>query len=271
MNIDNKKIIYVTIVGAPNVGKSSLVNYLTNYYACTISPKGHTTKESVYAIVNVQNCQIIFVDTPGLSKENSGVYGRYNSIVNTECNIIKDGSGHILLFLFESHRNLPIHIHEFINKYKDKYKIAVMTKIDKPHKDKYLENTMMIKDHFNDVFITSTLTGKGMDDLLQHIISKATDGEWQFAETFKTNISLKKIIENKIRESLFTYLHNEIPHFIKIEYTVKDNIYEVTLLCTSSQKPIVLGVIKDISMLARKNIESILKTKIHLYTYVKLI
>lgn len=270
MNTHNKKIVYVTLVGAPNVGKSSLVNYLTNFHACTVSSKGHTTKESVYAVINIDNCQIVFIDTPGLSKENNGIYQKYNTIVQTECNITQNNHAHVLLFLFEAHRSLPIHLHGFIDKHSHKNKIAVMTKFDKPHKDKYLENTTLIKDYFDDIFVTSNITGKGMNDVLKSIMSYAQEEEWHYPETFKTSLNINTIIKEKIRESLFEYLYKEIPHEVGIEFGVRDdNIYDVTLYCTLSQKPIILNVIKDISIAARHNVQKILNKKIHLYMYVK--
>lgn len=265
-----KKVLYITIIGAPNVGKSSLINCITNMSFCTVSSKGHTSKQAIYTILNIKDTQLIFVDTPGLSQENTGKFGYLNKISIGECNVIENAP-HIILFLIEAHKPIPPHIEYLIQKYTNKLKIVIMTKVDKKHHDQYLLNTTQIKEHVNDVFITSSYTNKGIDTLLNYLLTQAKEMEWPFSQTFKTNISESTLIRDRIREACFEYLYQEIPHEIGIEYKIIDDQCDVTLLCTTSQKSIILQYIKQISMLSRQKVKVIVPHIKSLYIYVKAI
>lgn len=256
---NNQKVLFITIIGSPNVGKSSLINHITQMPYCTVSSKGHTTKTSIYSILNIENTQLIFIDTPGLSQENTSMYGKLNQIAQNECNI--DNSNHIILFLFEADKKIPSHVEYLLHKYQNKQKIAVMTKFDKKHHNQYLYNTDQIKDLVDDVFITSIINNKGIDTLLQYLIQNAKEMEWPYSSSFKTNISQTTLIKNLIREACFEHLYYEIPHEVIIDYTITNDRCDVNLHIKESQKHIVLSKIKEISMLSRQKVQKILNIK----------
>lgn len=272
-----QKVLYVTIIGAPNVGKSSLVNILTNNHSCIVSSKGHTTKDPVYAVLNHTETngdvtQIIFVDTPGFSRENKGKYGRYNSYVLTESNLKEASVPNVLMFLVESHRPIAPQIENLLDRYNDRYKMVVFTKTDKKHHNMYLETTDQIKDKVNEVFLTSVITGKGINMLLNHLIGLAVPHPHIYPADFICNVLPNHLIENAIREALFENLYAEIPHEAVIEYEVLPNdIYAVDISCTASQKNIILANIKPISIQIRENISAVLKRPIHIRLNIKTI
>ena len=273
---------FVTIIGRPNVGKSTLLNQILGQKIVITTDKAQTTRKRIKGILTNDDAQVIFVDTPGIHRP----LNKLGEFLLDEAKIsVPDAD--LVLFLVDgsepagkgdkwivenilSKTNIPI--------------ILVMNKLDKiKNIQKVEENLLSYKTLFKTnipIIRISAKTGRNKDTLLSNIFKKLPDGEKLYPDDVITEENMRSVAEEIIREKILTNTQDEIPHsvFVKIEkYEEQENIdkiYAVICCEQKSQKGILIGkngsLLKKIGMEARIELEEILEKKVYLELYVKI-
>ena len=271
---------FVSFVGRPNVGKSTLINKIVKTKIAITSDKPQTTRNIIQGIYNDQDSQIVFVDTPGIHKPSHKLgqilnKGAYYSIEDVD----------IVCFLVDAKAGLGKGDKYVIEKLKDidKPVILVINKIDGLSKDEIFLKIKEYKDlyNFKEIVPISALKNKNIDELIKVIKQYLPDNIKYFDENMITNRSMHFMISEIVREKILWLTKEEVPHSVTCltEKVIKDkdkNIINVAIIVDrDSLKRIIIGkngqMIKKIGTLARKDLEEILKTKIYLELYVKTI
>ena len=275
---------FVTIIGRTNVGKSTLINLLVGEKVSAIANKVQTTRTAIKGIVNRQNSQIIFIDTPGIHKPKHKLN---ETMVETSFTSIKDSD--ITLFLIEATSKEigkgDMHIIEKLKENKQKT-ILIINKIDLVKKEHLLE---LIEEYrkqysFEAVIPISALQPKYKDIILDEIEKHLKPGPAYYDIEEYTDQTIRQLAEETIREKALMLLQDEVPHGIYIEIQKmqlrknKQNqeIYDIeaTIYCIrESHKGIIIGrngeMLKKIGKLARIEMEENFGLKVNLKTWVK--
>ncbi len=271
---------FVSFVGRPNVGKSTLINQIIGTKIAITSDKPGTTRNVIQGIYNEDDTQIIFVDTPGIHKPNNKLgqilnKGAYYSIedVDVVCLLIdaKKGLGKGDKFIIERLKTINKPVILIINKIDGLSKDEIFLKINE-YKDLY---------DFKEIVPVSALKNKNIDELIKTIKKYLPDNIKYFEDNAITNRSIQFMIAEIVREKILWLTKEEVPHSVTclVEKIIKDkdkNIINVVIIVDrDALKKIIIGkngqMIKKIGTLARKDLEEILKTKIYLELYVKTI
>lgn len=275
----NNKSAMITIVGRPNVGKSTLTNAIVGEKITIVSHKPQTTRNRICAIVNRKDCQLVFVDTPGFHKPRTKL-GDY--MVNVVKSSIADVDAVILMV--EPIANVGIQEKELIAQIKaaDVPCILVINKIDTVEKESLLSVIAAYQDEmdFEAVIPVSAKWHDGVAELLTECEKFAVEGPLFFPEDMVTDQPEKQVMAEIIREKLLWNLEREIPHGTAVEITKfserDDGIIdlEATIYCEKpSHKGIIIGkngqMLKKISTMAREDCEKFMGTKVYLQTWVK--
>lgn len=271
---------FVSFVGRPNVGKSTLINQIIGTKIAITSDKPGTTRNVIQGIYNEDDTQIVFVDTPGIHKPNNKLgqilnKGAYYSIedVDVVCLLIdaKKGLGKGDKFIIERLKTINKPVILIINKIDGLSKDEIFLKINE-YKDLY---------DFKEIVPVSALKNKNIDELIKTIKKYLPDNIKYFEDNAITNRSIQFMIAEIVREKILWLTKEEVPHSVTclVEKIIKDkdkNIINVVIIVDrDALKKIIIGkngqMIKKIGTLARKDLEEILKTKIYLELYVKTI
>lgn len=275
---------FVSIIGKTNVGKSTLLNNLVGEKIAITTPKTQTTRTAIKAIVNRENSQIIFIDTPGIHTPKTKLG---QTMIETTWKTIPDVD--VLLYIIDAtQKEKSKEDKSVIKKLKEKNKktILIINKTDLVKKEKLLEIMENYKDEYNFTAIIpiSALKNDNLEELLQELEKELPEGPAYYDKTELTDQTERQLIEEIIREKALKLLNEEIPHGIYVEMqkmkkrkTTKDEkIYDVsvTLYCLrESHKGIIIGkngeMLKKIGMYARQDIERMLDTKVNLKLWVK--
>ncbi len=275
---------FVTIIGETNAGKSTLLNYLTNEKVAITTFRPQTTRTAIKAILNLENAQIIFIDTPGIHEPQ-------NKLGKTMIETAKEeaGEGDILLFLVdgtkkEIGKNETLLLEEI--KSKKKPTILLINKIDLVSKEQIAKVITLYKDEysFEAIIPISALKNKGREEVLKEIEKILKPGPMYYDIEEYTDQTQRQLVEEVIREKALKLLQEEVPHGLYME-TEKmkrrktktgEAIYdiEVTIYCLkNSHKGIIIGkngeMLKRIGQYARQDLEKMLQTKINLKLWVK--
>lgn len=271
---------FVSFVGRPNVGKSTLINQIVGSKIAIISDKPQTTRNIIQGIYNDDETQIVFVDTPGIHKPTHKLgqilnRGAYYSIedVDVVCLLVdaKAGLGKGDKYVIERLKNI------------NKPVILVINKIDGLSKDEIFLKINEYKDlyNFKEIVPISALKNKNVDELIKVIKEYLKDNIKYFDDSMITNRSMQFMIAETVREKILWLTKEEVPHSVTcvVEKIVKDkdkNIINVAIIVDrDALKKIIIGkggsMIKKIGTLARKDLEEILGTKVYLELYVKTI
>lgn len=270
---------FVSIVGRPNVGKSTLLNNLLNRKVSIMSDKAGTTRNIIYGVYNDEETQIVFVDTPGIGKANN----KLNLTLNKKAYgaFLND----IVLFIVDIASGFGKNDEKILNKLKEDNKkvILVLNKIDKIKKEKLFEEILNLKDlyAFLDIVPVSGLKGNNKEELLKVIKKYLPDDIKYFEDDTVTNVDESFMIGEIIREKALLLTKEEVPHALttlveNIEFK-KDSAYINALIIVDRQnlKGIIIGkngsMLKKIGSLARPEIEKLLGKKVYLEIYVKTI
>ncbi len=273
--MNKKRIGYACLIGPTNAGKSTLLNTIFKKKISIVSHKVQTTNFAIEVVKYHNENKIIFVDTPGLYNKKNNTNFLNDVIVEVKRSdvivIILDISIH--LFYEE--------IIEKILKNIKKPKILVFNKIDKISKEFALEkvNKSNFVKNFDEIYYVSALKNKNINNLLDGIVAKLPEGEFDNSLNFETNISKDIFFSELTREAVFQYLNQELPYQINVKtYKFeKENrnykIYQIIYVKNHNHKKIVLGkngnVIKKIGIAARKEIEKLFKHKVSLFLDVQ--
>ena len=278
MNI--KKSGIITICGRPNVGKSTLTNALVGEKIAIVSSKPQTTRNRICAILNRDDTQFVFVDTPGLHKARTRL-GDY--MVDVVRKSVADVDG--VMLLVEPVANIGPAEQELIGRIKQMGAPAVLVinKIDTvEEKEKLLEIMALYGQahEWDAVLPISAQNGEGVEELLSVLAKWIPEGPQLFPEDMVTDQPERQIMAEIVREKLLRNLDKEIPHGTAVEVTKfsqRDNDIidcHVTIYCEKeSHKGIIIGkkgaMLKKVSTQARQDMEAFMGAKVYLETWVK--
>ena len=275
----NTKTAMITIAGRPNVGKSTLTNYLVGEKIAIVSNKPQTTRNRICGIVTREDTQFVFVDTPGFHKAKTKL-GDY--MVNTVRESIADVDATILVV--EPIASVGTQEQMLLEQLSGKKSPVVLAinKIDTVEKDTLLEVIAVYSQAFSFAAIIpiSAKTGDGVDALLTECQKYAQEGPFLFPEDLTTDQPERQVMAEIIREKLLWCLDREIPHGTAVEITKfseRDSgiiDLDATIYCEkASHKGIIIGkqgaMLKKISTMARTDCEKFMGTKVFLTTWVK--
>lgn len=270
---------FVSIVGRPNVGKSTLLNKLINKKLAITSDKVGTTRNIIYGIYNEKDTQIVFVDTPGIQKANNKLELRLNQ------KSYEAMENDIVLFLVDIASGFGKNDEKILNKLKQEEKkvILVLNKIDKIKKEQLIEEIIKLKDLYNflDIVPISSLKNDNVDELLKVIKKHLPDDILYFEEDVVTNITEKFMVSEIIREKVLNLTKEEVPHAITCVVESMDfkktsvEINALIIVERENLKSIIIGkrgsMLTKIGTLAREEIEELLGKKVFLKLFVKTI
>lgn len=275
----NTKTAIITIAGRPNVGKSTLTNYLVGEKIAIVSNKPQTTRNRICGIVTRDNLQFVFVDTPGYHKARTKL-GDY--MVNTVRESISDVDATILVV--EPIASIGVQEEALIEKLRNIHCPAILAinKIDTVEKDKLLEVIAVYSQTgvFDAIIPICAKNGDGADDLLKECEKYTVESPFLFPDDVTTDQPERQVMAEIIREKLLWCLEREVPHGTAVEITTfseRDNgiiDIDATIYCEkASHKGIIIGkqgaMLKKISSMARADCEKFMGTKVYLTTWVK--
>lgn len=271
---------FVAIVGRPNVGKSTLINYLANQKVAIVSEKSQTTRHQIRCVVNQPNAQIVLIDTPGFHKPQSLLGKHLNRTVRNallEVDIIL-----FMVDLFEGIGKGDAYLASELKKLKTPV-ILVLNKVDAVEIDRLDEQLALANelDVFFSLHVISASTGSGVAELINEIVSQLPPGPRYFPEGMVTDQPERIIIAEFIREKVLELTREEVPYSVAVEIEEIKPREEKKLLDVSaivyverdSQKGIVIGkqgrMLKEIGVRSRQEIERLLGSQINLQLWVK--
>ena len=275
----SKKFSFVTIIGAPNVGKSTLTNHIIGEKITIVSSKVQTTRATIKGIFVEDNTQLVFCDTPGifLAKKNL----EKSIVANALEHISKDGQ---IIFMIAACKNNQLEnkiIWNHLQSLRQKV-IIVVNKIDLIGEDKLLELSKPYQELeiVEKIFYVSAQTGTGVTELKKYLIDKAPKSEFLYPEDELTTMPSRFLAQEITREKLFHLLAKELPYNLSVEtISWKEDekasiiIHQDIYVSKENQKKIIIGhkgsLIKEVGTLARTELAELLGTKIHLFLHVK--
>ena len=281
MSDPQRKLLKALIVGKPNVGKSTLTNFLVGEKISIVSRKAQTTQKNTTGVITKNDSQLIFFDTPGLNKVEKNI-----RISETFKAVAEDVD--VLIYMVDnrkSSQSIDAHFSNWYNKKESEFskKILIVNKIDSIEKLKLFEITKKINEaiNFDETFFISLSKKSGTETFIKWLDKQAHYNEWIFSENHKNNVGKKKFLSELTREKLFEYVHEEIPYNLEIKTDYMEptgnkslKVYQTVWLNKKSYKPIILGregkSIKMISIKARRDMEKFLKKTVHLFIRLKI-
>lgn len=270
---------YVALVGAPNAGKSTLMNRLMGTKVSIVTHKVQTTRARIIGVCVHETTQIVFVDTPGIFAprrrlERAMVAAAWGGAADADV---------IVLLVDASEKSLDHALH-VVDGLREAGRTAVLAlnKIDLVPREALLGMTQQLNETgvFTDTFMISALDGDGVDDLIPSFAAMLPEGPWLYPEDQLTDMNDRLFAAEITREKLFLRLHQELPYSLTVETegweerpdgSVK--IDQVIYVERTSQRAIVLGKggqqIKQIGAAARGEMSDLFERKVHLFLFVK--
>ena len=270
---------FVALIGAPNAGKSTLTNNFVGSKVSIVSPKVQTTRTLIRGIGIYENSQIIFLDTPGIFKprrrlDRAMVASAWGSVADAD----------IVVLLVNARKGIEDEVFAIIEKLNESRlkAVLVLNKIDLVKKEKLLELSAELNKaaDFTETFMISAVKGDGLDDFYHYLASHLPESPWYYPEEQMSDMPLKLLAAEIVREKIFLFLQDELPYAVTVEPELwqrrEDNSVraEMTIYVQrEGQKIIVLGkggsMIKKIGQAARREMENMLEERIHLFLFVK--
>ena len=275
----SEKCGVVAVIGAPNAGKSTLVNQLVGQKVAITSSKAQTTRARLLGIALEGETQIILVDTPG-------IFAPRRRLDRAMVQAAWEGAhaADAVLLVVDPIKQRRHELEPLLESLKDRpeRKLLALNKVDASPKEKLLELAQDLsgKVDFAEVFFVSALTGDGVPELKAHLASLMPEGPWHYPEDQVSDASERLLAAEVTREQLYKQLHEELPYDSAVRpesyQQRKDGsveIHQQIVVGRDSQKPIVLGKrgarIKAIGEAARKELSEILGVPVHLFLHVK--
>ena len=270
---------FVALLGAPNAGKSTITNNFVGSKVSIVSPKAQTTRTTIKGIGVYNDSQIIFLDTPGIfvpkrRLDRAMVASAWSGV----------GDADIIVLVVDAKRGYDDETKAIIEKLNinQTSAILVINKTDLVKTEELLSLCKTLNEAytFTETFMISALNNKGTDDFYTYLANNLPISPWYYPEDQMSDLPLKFLAAEIVREKLFLYLRQELPYAITVEPELwerrEDNSVraEMTIYVQrDGQKQIVLGhkgaMIKKIGQSARKELEDLLEDKIHLFLFVK--
>ena len=270
---------FVSFIGRPNVGKSTLLNSILNKKVVITSNKPQTTRNLIQGIYNEDDTQIIFVDTPGIHKPTH----KLGTIMNKKAYNSTEGVD-IILFLVDIEKGFGTGDKFVLNKIKehDVPVFLLLNKVDKiKNKEVLLEKISELKElyDFSEIIPISALKGDNTDLLIKCIKKYLPERDAIYSEDELTNVTTRFIMAEFVREKLLELTHDEVPHTVTCyveNYEEDEDCVHIQVLIVVDRdniKKIVIGkggqMLKEVGIRARSDMEKFLGKKVYLETYVK--
>ncbi len=272
------KVGFVSIVGRPNAGKSTLINSIIGSKVAIVSDKAHTTRNNIQGIYNDDDSQIIFIDTPGIHKpmHKLGKYMNSQSYYSIE-------DTNVILFMVDATEKIGKGDKFILEKLKevDSNVFLVLNKVDRIKKENLFP---MIEEYnklfdFKEIIPISALKKDNIDDLIKTIKNYLDEGERYYSEDYYTDKSINFMVSEIVREKVLNLTHEEVPHAVTCvleKYEEEKNSIHINVLIIVERegiKRILVGhsgsMIKEIGIEARKDIEELVGKKVYLELFVK--
>lgn len=270
---------FVAVVGAPNAGKSTIVNALVGQKVAIVSPKAQTTRTRLMGVAMDGETQIVLIDTPGIFAptrrlDRAMVAAAWNSLDQAEA----------ILVMIDAAAKLGERAERVLQgiEGRPEKKFLVLNKVDLTKKDKLLTIATQLNERvaFDETFFISASTGDGVPELKTTLAALMPEGPWHFPEDEVSDAPERMLAAEITREQLYRQLHEELPYQSTVETekftTRKDGsaeIHQQILVARDNQRAIILGHkgerIKEIGSKARAELAELLGRKVHLFLHVK--
>ncbi|PQM27559.1 GTPase Era [Sphingopyxis lindanitolerans] len=270
---------FVAVVGAPNAGKSTLVNALVGQKVAIVSPKAQTTRTRLMGVAMADDAQIVLIDTPGIFAptrrlDRAMVAAAWNSLDQAEA----------ILVMIDAAAKLGERAERVLQgiEGRPEKKFLILNKVDLTKKDKLLTIATLLNERvkFDETFFISASTGDGVAELKAVLAALMPEGPWHFPEDEVSNAPERVLAAEITREQLYRQLHEELPYQSTVETekftTRKDGsaeIHQQILVARDNQRAIILGHkgerIKEIGSKARAELSELLGRNVHLFLHVK--
>ena len=276
----NTKAGFVALIGAPNAGKSTLMNAMVGQKVSIVTPKVQTTRSRIRGIAMHGKVQLVFVDTPGIFTPKRRLD---RAMVHAAWQGAEDGD--VLMLLHDcARRNIDDDTHNIVTKLRASRRRAslILNKIDLAPQERLLERAEEISKiyEFERIFMVSAETGNGIDDLKQWLADKMPTSPFLFDPDDLSDMPLRLLAAETLREKLFLNLHQELPYQLTVETESwedrDDGSVEVHLsvyVARDGHRGIILGkggqTMRRIGTAARKELEIALDQRVHLFSHVK--
>jgi GTP-binding protein Era len=269
----------VAVVGAPNAGKSTLVNALVGQKVAIVSPKAQTTRTRLMGIAIHGQAQILLLDTPGIFEPRRRLD---RAMVTAAWAGAQDAD--LVMLVVDSKTGFSSRIEQMLDTLKSRSepKWLVLNKVDITAKEALLTLTSRLGERieFERIFMVSATTGDGITDLKQALAERVPEGPWHFPEEQVSDATDRMLAAEVTREQLYLQLHAELPYASAVETEKyeerKDGsvaIHQQILVGRPTQRAIVLGKggarIREIGAAAREQLSQLLGRKVHLFLHVK--
>jgi GTPase len=270
---------FVALIGAPNAGKSTLVNAIVGSKVTIVSRKVQTTRALIRGLVIEDNTQIVLVDTPGIFAPKRRLD---RAMVTTAWSGAHDAD--LVCMLIDARKGIDEEAETILRKLKDvKHpKYLVLNKIDLVPRDSLLALAKAANDQvaFEETFMISALSGDGVDDLRRLLAAKLPEGPFHYPADQMSDVPMRHLAAEITREKIYNALHQELPYQSTVETETwteqRDKsvrIEQTIFVERESQRKIVLGkggqTIKSIGAQARKELADIVGAPVHLFLFVK--
>ncbi len=279
MNNQAERCGFIAVMGAPNVGKSTLVNRFVGAKVTIVSPKVQTTRARVMGIAVKDRTQLVFIDTPGIFKprrrlDRAMVAAAWGGA----------GDADVRLLLVDATKGVDSNTRAIIERLKENKQRChlVLNKVDATKKPELLKLASELTDVgiFDEIFMVSALSGDGVDDLFNFLAEGVSEGPWHFPEDQLSDMNERLLAAEITREKLYLELHQELPYAATVETETWEEkndgsvkIEQVIFVERDTQKAIILGKgghqIKAIGAASREELGEILGRKVHLFLFVK--
>ena len=269
----------VAVVGAPNAGKSTLVNALVGQKIAIVSPKAQTTRTRLMGIAIEGEAQIMLLDTPGIFEprrrlDRAMVAAAWAGAADAD----------LIALIVDAERGFSGRLEEMLDRLKERRepKILVLNKVDATAKEPLLALAAQLGERlaFEEIFFVSATTGDGVAELKSALAARVPEGPWHFPEEQVSDATDRMLAAEVTREQLYLQLHAELPYASAVETEKyeerKDGsvaIHQQILVGRDTQKAIVLGKggarIRAIGEAARAELSMLMGRKVHLFLHVK--
>jgi GTP-binding protein Era len=271
---------FIAVIGAPNAGKSTLVNALVGAKVSIVSRKVQTTRVPVRGITTEGESQLVFIDTPGLFAPTRPLD---RAMVDAAWTGARDAD--LAVLMIDAAKRIDEDVERILDRLKEAKTpcLAVLNKVDRVDAKQNLltlANDLKSRFPFEDVFMISALSGDGVADLKRYLATHVPVGPWHYPADDLSDAPMRLLAAEITREKIFNRLHDELPYATTVETASweerKDGsvrIEQRIFVARDGQKAIVLGkggqMIKQISTEARKELTDILERPVHLFLFVK--
>jgi GTP-binding protein Era len=279
MTEQNTRAGFVAVIGAPNAGKSTLVNALVGQKVAIVSPKAQTTRARLMGIAILGSSQILLVDTPGIFQpkrrlDRAMVAAAWGGA----------GDADLILLVIDADAGITRGVNEIISSLETREHPLwiALNKIDRIKKPQLLALSADLTERLNPdkVFMISATRGEGVSDIKDALADAVPEGPWLYPEDEVSDATDRMIAAELTREQIVNQLHQELPYATAVETETWEDrpdgstvIHQQILVARDSQKAIVIGKggarLRTIGQLAREEIAQHLGRKVHLYLHVK--